>query len=59
MTRPIRSYVLRQGRTSAAQQRALDTLYVRYGLDYSQEAIDPRDVFGRDAPLVLEIGSGM
>ena len=59
MTRPIRSYVLRQGRTSAAQQRALDTLYVRYGLDYSQENIVPREVFGRDAPLVLEIGSGM
>ena len=59
MTRPIRSYVLRQGRTSAAQQRALDTLYARYGLRYHPENIAPRNVFGRDAPLVLEIGSGM
>jgi len=59
VTRPIRSYVLRQGRTSAAQQRALDTLYARYGLHYSPANIVPRDVFGRDAPLVLEIGSGM
>ena len=59
MTRPIRSYVLRQGRTSAAQQRALDTLYARYGLNYSPQEIVPSDVFGRDAPLVLEIGSGM
>ena len=59
MTRPIRSYVLRQGRTSAAQQRALDTLYARYGLRYSPANIVPREVFGRVAPLVLEIGSGM
>lgn len=59
MTRPIRSFVLRQGRTSAAQQRALDTLYARHGLRYSPDPIDPREIFGRRAPLVLEIGSGM
>jgi len=59
VTRPIRSYVLRQGRTSAAQQRALDTLYARHGLRYSPNCIDARELFGRDAPLVLEIGSGM
>ncbi len=59
MTRPIRSFVLRQGRTSAAQQRALDTLYARHGLRYSPHPIDPRQMFGRRAPLVLEIGSGM
>lgn len=59
MTRPIRSYVLRQGRTSAAQQRALDTLYARYGLLYSTQPLAPVEIFGRRAPLVLEIGSGM
>jgi len=59
VTRPIRSYVLRQGRTSAAQQRALDTLYARYGLSYTPSKIVPREIFGREAPLVLEIGSGM
>jgi tRNA (guanine-N7-)-methyltransferase len=59
VTRPIRSYVLRQGRTSGAQQRALDTLYERYGLGYSPSKIAPREIFGREAPLVLEIGSGM
>ncbi|MFZ1910490.1 MAG: tRNA (guanosine(46)-N7)-methyltransferase TrmB [Burkholderiales bacterium] len=59
MTRPIRSFVLRQGRTSTAQQRALDTLYARHGLRYSPNPIDPRQMFGRRAPLVLEIGSGM
>jgi tRNA (guanine-N7-)-methyltransferase len=55
--RPIRSYVLRQGRTTAAQQRALKELLPKYGLPFTGEPIG--DVFGRKAPLVLEIGSGM
>jgi tRNA (guanine-N7-)-methyltransferase len=59
VTQPIRSYVLRQGRTSPAQQRALDTLYARHGLRYSAHPLDPNEIFGRRAPLVLEIGSGM
>ena len=52
MNRPIRSYVLRQGRTTPAQQRALDTLLSRYGISFP-EKIESRK------PLVLEIGSGM
>ena len=54
MNRPIRSYVLRQGRTTPAQQRALDELYPRYSIRFG-------DALGsaRKAPLVLEIGSGM
>jgi tRNA (guanine-N7-)-methyltransferase len=59
LKRPIRSYVLRQGRTTPAQQRALDELLPQYGLTFSNEALDPEDIFGRKAPLVLEIGSGM
>ena len=59
MTRPIRSYVLRQGRTTPAQQRALDELLPKYGIPFSRSAIDPRQIFGRSAPLVVEIGSGM
>jgi tRNA (guanine-N7-)-methyltransferase len=55
--RPIRSYVLRQGRTTAAQQRALAELFPKYGLPFTGQPIG--DVFGRKAPLVLEIGSGM
>jgi tRNA (guanine-N7-)-methyltransferase len=54
LNRPIRSYVLRQGRMTAAQQRALDELYPRYGIAFG-EAI----ASSRKAPLVLEIGSGM
>ena len=57
MSRPIRSYVLRQGRTTPAQQRALEELYPKYGLAFTAEALP--DVFGRKAPLVVEIGSGM
>ena len=55
----VRSYVLRQSRTSPAQQRALEALMPAYGIEYRQEVLDPRAVFGRHAPLVLEIGSGM
>ena len=57
--RPIRSYVLRQGRMSPAQQRALATLMPRYGLPYRPEPLDFDRVFGRRAPRVLEIGCGM
>jgi tRNA (guanine-N7-)-methyltransferase len=51
--RPIRSYVLRQGRTTPAQARALETLYPKYGIPFSDEKISST------RPLVLEIGSGM
>ena len=52
MNRPIRSYVLRQGRMTAAQQRALDELYPRYGVPFGAPLRSTR-------PLVVEIGSGM
>jgi tRNA (guanine-N7-)-methyltransferase len=51
--------VLRQGRVTGAQERALAELMPAYGIAYRQEILDPRTVFGRAAPLVLEIGSGM
>jgi len=57
--RPIRSYVLRQGRTTPAQKRALDQLAPKYLLGFEDEAISVQAIFGRSAPLVLEIGSGM
>jgi tRNA (guanine-N7-)-methyltransferase len=53
LNRPIRSYVLRQGRTTPAQKRALETLFPKYGLAFSGEKI------ASARPLVLEIGSGM
>ena len=57
--RPVRSYVLRQGRISPAQERALQELLPRYGIEYDARPIDAARIFGRNAPLVLEIGSGM
>lgn len=56
---PIRSFVLRQGRMTPAQTRAFDTLIGRYGIPYANAALDAAAAFGRTAPLVFEIGSGM
>lgn len=55
--RAIRSFVRREGRITAAQQRALDELLPRYALDVSAP-LDLRAAFGRAAPVYLEIGSG-
>ena len=56
---PIRSFVLRQGRVSNAQRRAVDTLSSVYGITYAQSVLDFERVFGRRAPTLLEIGFGM
>ena len=57
--RPIRSYVLRTGRMGSGQKRALVDLAPRFVLPYETNRLDPAVVFGREAPLVLEIGFGM
>ncbi|OGA52156.1 MAG: tRNA (guanosine(46)-N7)-methyltransferase TrmB [Betaproteobacteria bacterium RIFCSPLOWO2_12_FULL_62_58] len=57
--RPIRSYVLRQGRVSNAQQRAYDRLLPEFGIAFAPELLDLDRVFGRSAPKILEIGFGM
>lgn len=57
--RSIRSFVLRQGRVSNAQRRAFDALLPRYGVPFAPRAHDLDAVFGRPAPKILEIGSGM
>jgi tRNA (guanine-N7-)-methyltransferase len=57
--RPVRSFVLRQGRTSPAQQRALDALLPKFGVPASPAPLDFHAIFGRCAPVVLEIGFGM
>ena len=59
MKKPIRSYVLRQGRTTPAQKRALEELLPKYGLPFTAKELVPEELFLRKAPLVLEIGSGM
>jgi tRNA (guanine-N7-)-methyltransferase len=57
--RSIRSYVLRQGRTTAAQARARALLGPIYGIPFAPAPIDLDRAFGRAAPKVLEIGFGM
>lgn len=55
----VRSYVLRQGRLSAAQARSLERGLPRWGLPYQNNPLRFDVVFGRKAPCILEIGFGM
>ncbi|MFQ5643929.1 MAG: tRNA (guanosine(46)-N7)-methyltransferase TrmB [Thiogranum sp.] len=55
--RRIRSFVRREGRLTPGQQNALDALWPRFGLP-AESVLDPVQVFGRSAPLTLEIGFG-
>jgi len=57
--RSIRSFVVRAGRMGTGQIRALETLGPRFVLPYSAQPLDATAAFGRQAPLVLEIGFGM
>jgi len=56
--RAIRSFVLRAGRVTAAQERALTGLWPAFGLEFAGETIDLDAAFGRSAPRCLEIGFG-
>jgi tRNA (guanine-N7-)-methyltransferase len=55
---PIRSYVLRGGRITQAQKRALEELLPRYGVPAHPPMLDLDRLFGRQAPRVVEIGFG-
>jgi tRNA (guanine-N7-)-methyltransferase len=57
--RPIRSFVLRQGRVSTAQHRAHMALLPKYGIPFEKKPLDLAGTFGRSAPMFLEIGFGM
>jgi len=59
LRRPIRSFVLRQGRMSPGQQRACEALMPRFGVAYSPATLDFTQLFGRSAPTIVEIGFGM
>jgi tRNA (guanine-N7-)-methyltransferase len=56
--RTVRSFVLRAGRITAAQRRALTDLWPAWGVEFSPAPLDLDRVFGRRAPRVLEIGFG-
>jgi tRNA (guanine-N7-)-methyltransferase len=57
--RSIRSFVVRAGRMGTGQSRALEELGPRFVLPWSDNLLDPSAIWGRTAPLVLEIGFGM
>ena len=57
--RSIRSFVLRQGRVSEAQRRAVDALLPRFGVPFQATPLELDRLFGRSAPKILEIGFGM
>jgi tRNA (guanine-N7-)-methyltransferase len=57
--RPVRSYVLRGGRMGTGQVRALEQLAPKYVVPFAPAPLDRGALFGRDAPLVVEIGFGM
>jgi tRNA (guanine-N7-)-methyltransferase len=55
---PVRSYVLRGGRVTRAQRRALDELLPRLGIGFAPAPLDLDEIFGRVAPRALEVGFG-
>jgi tRNA (guanine-N7-)-methyltransferase len=58
-TRHIRSFVLRAGRMTPAQERALTELWPAYGVPFNDEPLDLAAIFGRQGPRCLEIGFGV
>jgi tRNA (guanine-N(7)-)-methyltransferase len=61
-SRAVRTFHPRRGRMSDRQTDALARLWPAYGLDVPDgpgPTVDLADLFGRRAPVVLEIGSGM
>lgn len=57
--RHIRSFVHRRGHITQRQKEALSTLAPAWSIPYQPHRLNPIEVFGRDAPLILEIGFGM
>ena len=56
--RKIRSFVRREGRLTRGQQRGLEILWPEYGIAHDIGMLDLDQIFGRQAPRVLEIGFG-
>ncbi len=57
--RRIQSFVLRAGRITPAQARALTDLWPSYGVEVGEAPLDLEAIFGRRAPRCLEIGFGI
>lgn len=57
--RTVRSFVKRAGRTTEGQEKALEEVWPVMGLEIKDGLVDFNEIFGREAPVVLEIGFGM
>ncbi len=57
--RPIRSYVIRGGRLTASQRKAIDAHWKDYVIEYQEQILELESVFQNKSDLVLEIGFGM
>ncbi|HLX54599.1 MAG TPA: tRNA (guanosine(46)-N7)-methyltransferase TrmB, partial [Aquella sp.] len=57
--RQVKSFVLRAGKITPGQQRALDNLLPIYGTQHVCSLVDLNIVFGRNNPKIIEIGFGM
>ncbi|WJG09732.1 tRNA (guanosine(46)-N7)-methyltransferase TrmB [Aliiglaciecola sp. LCG003] len=55
----IRSFVKREGRLTKGQAKAIEEFWPTMGLEHRQGKLDIAEVFGRQAPVVIEIGFGM
>ena len=56
--RTVRSFVRREGRLTPGQERALDELWPKFGIDDGDNILNLEQIFGRTAPTVFEIGFG-
>ncbi|NVK89255.1 MAG: tRNA (guanosine(46)-N7)-methyltransferase TrmB [Gammaproteobacteria bacterium] len=57
--RQVRSFVLREGRMTKGQERAMQELFPALGIEFQPQPLDFLSLFGNDHPVVLEIGFGM
>jgi len=57
--RQVRSFAIRRGHVTKRQRQAYEELFPLIAVPYGTKAIQPRTLYGRNAPLVLEIGFGM
>ena len=57
--RPIRSFVIRGGRLTDSQRKAIDAYWQEYVIEYDGQKLDLNTLFPRPAPVTIEIGFGM
>ena len=55
---PIRSFVRREGRITRAQSAALTECWSEFGVNFDSGFLDLKQLFGRECPVIVEIGFG-